>query len=158
MSIRSIPLSGTALRAAACAGLVLWAGAGMASEGNPVGYVKNVKGTATVTTHGQVVEAQPGTPLHQGSVLKTGAQSSMGVTFKDNTLMSFGPDTLLTVEEYLYEPAEGKLKLGARMGKGTLNYVSGVIAKLQPEAVTVKTPAGMIGVRGTQFLLKVEEE
>ncbi|MDR7095981.1 FecR family protein [Hydrogenophaga laconesensis] len=158
MSILSLRLSGTALQAAACAGLVLWAGAAMATEGSPVGYVKNVKGTATVTTNGQAIEAQPGTPLHPGSVLRTGAQSSMGVTFKDNTLMSFGPDTLLTVEEYLYEPAEGKLKLGARMGKGTLNYVSGVIAKLQPEAVTVKTPAGMIGVRGTQFLLKVEEE
>ncbi|QHE86270.1 FecR family protein [Hydrogenophaga sp. BPS33] len=123
----------------------------------PVGYVKNVKGTATVTTDGKVVQAQPGTPLHQGSALKTEAQSSMGVMFKDNTVMSFGPSTELTVEDYLYEPAEGKLKLGARMGKGTLNYVSGVIAKLQPEAVNVKTPSGMIGVRGTQFLVKVEE-
>jgi len=158
MLFRSIRLAGSALQTVACAGLVLWASAAMGSEGTPVGYVKNVKGSATVTTNGLAIEAQPGTPLHQGSVLKTGAQSSMGVTFKDNTLMSFGPDTLLTVEEYLYEPAEGKLKLGARMGKGTLNYVSGVIAKLQPEAVTVKTPAGMIGVRGTQFLLKVEEE
>ena len=31
----------------------------------------------------------------------------MGVTFKDNTLMSFGPDTEMTVDEYLYAPAEG---------------------------------------------------
>ena len=72
--------------------------------------------------------------------------------------MSFGPNTQLTVDEYLYEPGKGELKLSARMGKGTLNYVSGVIAKLQPDAVTVKTPNGMIGVRGTQFLLKVAEE
>lgn len=138
--------------------LVSWTGVATAQEAKaPVGYVKNVKGTATVTTDGQVVQAQPGTPLHQGSALKTDAQSSMGVMFKDNTIMSFGPSTELTVDEYLYEPGEGKLKLGARMGKGTLNYVSGVIAKLQPEAVSVKTPTGMIGVRGTQFLLKVDE-
>ncbi len=123
-----------------------------------MGHVKTVKGVATVTTNGRSVNAQPGTPLYQGSALKTEAQSSMGVTFKDNTMMSFGPNTLLTVDEYLYEPAEGKLKLGASMGKGTLNYVSGVIAQLKPEAVSVKTPAGMIGVRGTQFLLKVDEE
>lgn len=145
---------------AAAAGLALacWTGAALAQDKLPVGYVKNVKGTATVTTDGHVVEAQAGTPLHQGSSLKTEAQSSMGVIFKDNTMMSFGPSTQLTVDEYLYEPTEGKLKLGARMGKGTLNYVSGVIAKLQPEAVTIKTPTGMIGVRGTQFLLKVAEE
>jgi len=143
---------------AAAFALVSWTGTAAAQDKAPVGYVKNVKGTATVTTDGQVVEAQPGTPLHQGSALKTDAQSSMGVMFKDNTMMSFGPSTVLTVDEYLYEPGEGKLKLGARMGKGTLNYVSGVIAKLQPEAVTIKTPTGMIGVRGTQFLLKVAEE
>lgn len=148
------------LAPAVAAGLALasWTGAAVAQDKAPVGYVKNVKGAATVTTDGKVVEAQPGTPVHQGSALKTEAESSMGVIFKDNTMMSFGPGTLLTVDEYLYEPGEGKLKLGARMGKGTLNYVSGVIAKLQPEAVTVKTPTGLIGVRGTQFLLKVAEE
>lgn len=138
--------------------LLVCAGPAVAQDKVPVGYVKNVKGTATVTTDGQVVQAQPGTPLHQGSALKTDAQSSMGVMFKDNTMMSFGPNTVLTVDEYLYEPREGQLKLGARMGKGTLNYVSGVIAKLQPEAVTIKTPTGLIGVRGTQFLLKVSDE
>jgi hypothetical protein len=35
--------------------------------------------------------------------------------------------------------------------------VSGVIAKLKPEAVTVKTPTGIIGVRGTQFVALVED-
>ena len=152
--VRSLPLVALAVTLA----LGSWSGLANAQDKAPVGYVKNVKGTATVTTDGQVVQAQAGTPLHQGSSLKTAAESSMGVIFKDNTLMSFGPSTELTVDEYLYEPGEGKLKLGARMGKGTLNYVSGVIAKLQPEAVTVKTPTGMIGVRGTQFLLKVVEE
>jgi hypothetical protein len=134
------------------------ASAATAMEKAPVGHVKTVKGVATVTTDGQVVNAQPGTPLHQGSALSTQAGSSLGVVFGDNTIMSFGPNTSLTVEEYMYEPSAGKLKLGARMGKGTLNYVSGGIAKLQPEAVSVKTPTGMIGVRGTQFLLKVDEE
>lgn len=138
--------------------LASWTNVVTAQGSPPIGYVKTVKGMATVTTNGRTVDAQPGTPLYQGSALKTEAQSSMGVTFKDNTLMSFGPNTLLTVDEYLYEPAEGNLILGASMVKGTLNYVSGVIAKLRPAAVSVKTPTGIIGVRGTQFLLKVEED
>ena len=70
---------------------------------------------------------------------------------------TFGPDTELTVDEYLYAPSQGKLKLGSKLTKGTMNYVSGVIAKLQPDAVSVRTPTGTIGVRGTQFLLMVEE-
>jgi len=124
----------------------------------PIGYVKNVTGEASVTTGGQVQKAEAGTPVHQGSVLHTGPKSSLGVTFKDETVMSFGPDTELTVDEYLYAPAQGKLKLGSKLSKGTLNYVSGVIAKLKPDAVSVDTPTGLIGIRGTQFVVKIEKE
>ena len=123
----------------------------------PVGYVKTVTGEAWVTTAGQRVTAQPGTAVLLGSQLKTAPAATLGVTFKDNTVMSFGPDTEMTVDDYLYAPAQGQLKLATRLAKGSLNYVSGVIAKLKPEAVTVKTPAGIIGVRGTQFVVKVED-
>ena len=71
--------------------------------------------------------------------------------------MSFGPDTELTVDEYLYAPAQGQLQLTTKLARGSLNYVSGVIAKLKPEAVQVKTPTGIIGVRGTQFVARVED-
>ncbi|MEO7105005.1 MAG: FecR domain-containing protein [Rhodoferax sp.] len=123
----------------------------------PVGYVKTVTGEAWVNTAGQRNKAVPGTPVMVGSQLKTSANASLGVTFKDDTLMSFGPETELTVDEYLYAPARGQLQLAAHLFKGSMNYVSGVIAKLKPEAVTVKTPTGIIGVRGTQFVAKVED-
>lgn len=127
------------------------------AEEMPIGNVKDVSGEASVTTAGSKVVAVPGTPIYQGSVLQTGPRSSMGVTFKDETLMSFGEKTQLTVDEYLYAPSQGKLKLSSRLAKGSLNYVSGVIAKLQPNAVAITTPSGVIGVRGTQFLVKVDE-
>lgn len=124
----------------------------------PIGFVKNVSGDASVSNGVQKLKAEAGTPIQLGSVLRTGSKSSMGVTFKDETVMSFGPDTELTVDQYLYAPAQGKLKLGSKLTKGSLNYVSGVIAKLQPDAVSVETPTGTIGIRGTQFVVKVESE
>ncbi|SFB71972.1 FecR family protein [Polaromonas sp. OV174] len=127
------------------------------AQPEPVAYVKTVVGEAWITTLGQRVKAELGTAVMIGSLIKTQPAASLGVTFKDNTVMSFGPDTEMTVDEYVYAPAQGQLKLATQMGKGTLNYVSGVIAKLKPEAVTIKTPSGIIGVRGTQFLLQVEE-
>lgn len=123
----------------------------------PVGFVKTVSGEASVITHAKAVKAEVGTAVFVGSTLRTGRDASLGVTFRDETLMSFGADTELTVDEYLYAPAQGRLKLGSRLARGSLNYVSGVIAKLQPEAVSVKTPSGTIGVRGTQFVVKVAE-
>ena len=136
---------------------LLWCFSAQADE-PPIGYVKNVAGDASDSTAGQTVKAETGTPVLLGSVLRTGQNGSMGVTFKDETVMSFGPDTELTVDEYLYAPAQDKLKLGSTLSKGSLNYISGVIAKLKPEAVSVKTPSGTIGIRGTQFVVKVESE
>lgn len=140
----------------ACSGLALAPLAHAQGQGEPVGYVKTVSGEAWITSAGQRVRAEPGTPVLAGSQLRTLAQASLGVTFKDNTVMSFGPDTELTVDEYLYAPAQGQLKLGTSLLKGSMNYVSGVIARLKPDAVSVKTPTGIIGVRGTQFVARVE--
>ncbi len=137
--------------------MLAWGASLSQVQAETVGTVKTVTGEAWVITTGQRVKAKVGTDVHLGSQLKTAKASSMGVTFKDNTLMSFGPDTEMTVDEYLFAPAQGQLKLGTRLDKGSLNYVSGLIAKLKPEAVTVKTPTGTIGVRGTQFLVNVEE-
>jgi hypothetical protein len=121
-----------------------------------IGFVKTVSGNAVVIDAGNPVEARVGTPIKMGNTLKTGPKGTMGVTFNDNTVMSFGPDTELTVDEYLYAPGADKLKFGTNMSKGSLQVVSGVIAKLKPQSVTMKTPGGMIGVRGTRFLVKVE--
>ncbi|HXE36824.1 MAG TPA: FecR domain-containing protein [Azonexus sp.] len=128
-----------------------------AADELPIGHVKIVSGEAFITTGGNKIKAEVGSPIHRGSVLQTGKKSAMGVTFKDETVMSFGADTVFTVDEYLYSPVQGNLKFSSKLAKGSLNYVSGVIEKLKPDAVTVSTPSGIIGVRGTQFLLKVDE-
>ena len=121
-----------------------------------VAYVKNVSGNATVENAGVAVQARPGTPIRMGNILRTGERSSLGVTFKDNTLMSFGSGSQTTVDEYLYAPGKSESRLIASMARGTLEYVSGIIAKLKPEAVAVRTPTGTIGIRGTHFLAKVD--
>jgi len=123
----------------------------------PVAMVKTVSGDARIVHQGQSSRATVGAPVHLGSVLQTGPKSSLGVTFRDDTLMSFGPQTELVVDEYLYAPEQRDGKLGVRLAKGTLNYVSGAVARLKPEAVQVRTPTGTIGVRGTHFVVHAKE-
>lgn len=123
-----------------------------------IGYIKTVQGDATVVASGRSIKAVPGTPVKATDVLKTGKVSSLGITLSDNTLLSIGPDTEFVVDEYLFNPSQDELKLGASLGKGSLNYVSGMIAKLKPSAVSVRTPTGTIGVRGTHFVALVVPE
>jgi hypothetical protein len=88
--------------------------------------------------------------------IATGSGGSMGVTFKDNTIFSIGPDTELVVDEFAYEPMQGNLKLEATIDKGTLYVISGEIEKMKPEAVVINTPTGLIGVHGARFLARVD--
>ena len=84
--------------------------------------------------------------------------ASLGITFKDDTLLAIGPDSQLNLDEYLFEPGQRRVGLLASLLQGTLNYVSGQIAKLRPDSVRVRTPTGMIGVRGTQFVVRVDPQ
>lgn len=122
----------------------------------PVGFVKTVDGQAWVLSGDKKTSAVAGAALQTGDTIQTDAKASMGITFKDNTIMSLGPETTIVIDEYLFAPGSGDLKLGASLSRGTLNYISGLIAKLRPDAVNIKTPTGTIGVRGTHFLAKVE--
>lgn len=122
----------------------------------PIGYIKTASGDTAVIDAGKRIQAQVGTPINMGNTLKTGPDGTLGVTFKDNTVMSFGPDTELTVDEYLYAPGKDRLKFGTSMTKGSLQVISGVIAKLKPQSVTMKTPTATLGMRGTHYLVKVD--
>lgn len=133
---------------------------GMASAqgiSEPIGYIMKVQSPATVTSRGQTIEARLGQAVILGATLRTGPQGAMGVTLVDNTVLSLGPDSEFIFDEYQFEPAREELRLSARISRGTLNFMSGVIAKLKPEAVELETPTGTIGVREAHLLVKVSE-
>ena len=123
-----------------------------------IGYVKIATGTVSLARGEQRIDAAPGTALYLSDVFETGADGALGMTFKDNTIISIGPDSRLALEIYEFTPTEKKLGFVATLAHGTLQYISGLIAKLAPDSVKVKTPAANITVRGTRFLVRAEVE
>lgn len=130
---------------------------GWADNVEAIGYVKTVTPKADLIFNQQIASAVEGSPIYAGTLLKTNHEGAIGITLKDNTILSFGPDTEFQVTAYIYHPEDEQLSLDMSLIKGTLHYISGVIAKLKPNAVKLNTPAGIIGVRGTRFVVKVEE-
>jgi len=122
------------------------------------GIVKAVKGSAFVVRKGVCSEAVPGMKIQIGDVVKTGDKGGIGLIFTDDTIISMGSKSEITIEDYLFEPIEGKLSFIARMIQGTISFISGQITKLSPESVRLETPAATIGVRGTHVLVKVERQ
>jgi len=122
-----------------------------------VATVKTTQGAAFVVTEGSRTPAAVGLAVPEHATLETGAGGSIGVTFRDNSTISIGPDTQIAIDDFVFKPEAQQYAFVTRMAKGTMAYVSGTIAKISPESVAVKTPVGTIGVRGTHFLVKLDD-
>ena len=122
----------------------------------PAGSVRTLKGKATIVREKSAVETKIGSRVFQKDSLKTGPDGSIAVVFKDDTLLSIGPNSEVVINEFLFSPAEGKLSIVTRLIKGTSAYLSGIIAKLSPASVRFETPVADIGIRGTKFAVAVE--
>lgn len=131
------------------------ASAQVALASEPIGYVKVVSGSASVVRGDSERGLAVGAPLYEDDLLKTGRESSLGVTMRDGTMLSAGPETELLLDEYAYAPKAGQLGFVARVSQGTLDFVSGMLGKLAPESVAIQTPTGVIGMRGTHFVVRV---
>ena len=124
---------------------------------NDVGQVKTAKGTVHVERDGKLLPASVGMPIRQADSLVTGADGAVGVTFSDNSLLSTGPNSVLVVDRYNFDSTTHAGRFDASLRKGTLAVVSGKMVKQSPDAMKVRTPAAIMGVRGTEFIVQVEE-
>lgn len=135
--------------------LMSLATAQVAVASDTIGYVKTVSGKASVVRAGSEHRLAVGAALFEDDVLKTGKESSLGVTMKDGTTLSAGPETEVLLDQYAYAPRANQLGFVARVSQGTLDFVSGMLGKLAPESVAIETPTGVIGMRGTHFVVRV---
>jgi hypothetical protein len=118
------------------------------------GQIKVSKGSAQIVRSGQKLPASVGHIVQQGDVVITGSDGSVGITFRDNSLVSIGPDSVLAIDRFVFNSTTHQGNFDSTLKQGTLAVVSGKLAKQSPEAMKVKTPAAILGVRGTEFLVR----
>ena len=126
------------------------------TEDPTIGLVKTLSGSATLTRNGVAEPIHTGTLLRARDRIETAADSSVGVTFRDNSRIALGPRSRVDLERFVLKPADKQYGFVLRLTRGTLEYISGIIGKLAPEAISIETPTSTIGVRGTRLLARVE--
>jgi hypothetical protein len=122
------------------------------------GSMRNKKGDVLIERNGNIVKAGDGTSVYPNDTVKTGADGSVGIVFKDNARISLGPNSRLELKKFVFEPAQGQFSMVNKLAKGTASFVSGKMTKLSPESVVLETPTSTIGVRGTSYNIKVNED
>lgn len=141
----------------AAAIIMLWSGVALAETVTEIATIKNVKGTVEISRGTDSITATTGLALIENDIIITAGGSSIGVIFKDNSVLSMGPDSRLEIKDFSFEPAEKKLSFVARVAHGTMTYLSGIIARLNPDAVEFRTPSATIGIRGTHIGIQVKK-
>jgi hypothetical protein len=135
--------------------LGLAAGPAVAEVPTSAGRVKVATGTVVIVRGSDTLPATVGTFVLESDLIRTGPDGRVGLTLKDETRVSLGPDSEMRLDRFQYAPAQGRLALAVRFIRGVAGYISGRIAKLAPDAVRLETPAAIVGVRGTSLAIRV---
>lgn len=131
--------------------------AGQCAEASiSAGFIDSLKGHVLLVNSSESVNARENMHFRPGDTIRTGKNSSVGLIFKDDTVVALGANSELVVEDFIFNPAEEDLSFIARLIKGSFSFVTGQIGKLAPKKVKVQTPNATLGVRGTKFLVKVD--
>ena len=138
------------LRCLVALGLLVLGTAALAAD---VGRVKISKGAVHIERAGARIAAPVDTIVQSSDTLVTGADGAIGITFTDDTRIAAGPNSIVALSRYAFDPTTHAGVFDADVKRGTLGVVSGRMAKHSPDAMTVRTPSLVMGVRGTEFVV-----
>lgn len=131
-----------------------FAGTAMAAD---IGLVKVAKGSVQIQRGAAKIPAAVGTGLQTSDVVITGADGSAGITFTDNSLVSVGPNSVFAIDKYKFDTTTHAGEFEGNLKQGRLAAVSGKMVKQSPDSMKIRTPSAIMGVRGTEFVVQVDE-
>lgn len=132
------------------------------------GHISMLTGRATgATAEGTIRPLLEGGKVYSGETIATGPASYLNIVFSDGGRVLLRPNTRFQIERYQYtEPRSGRAGQPAtaqaqqgnsffRLLKGGFRAITGLIGKNNRENVSVRTPVATIGIRGTDFEVRM---
>lgn len=120
-----------------------------AAMGQTPAAAQRQTGIVTTVTQGA---ASPGSsaPIYientRGQKLTTGPNQTLHVLFSDQSALTVGPNSEITIAEYRYDPKAKDGNILVDLTKGLLRVVGGAISK--KNETVVRTSTATIGIRG----------
>jgi hypothetical protein len=120
------------------------------------GEIGKIKGSGAIERGSNSLEAVNGLGIEIQDTAVT-ANATMRIDFIDETRVDITEHSRLLIDEFVYDPANDIGSLSIKATLGTVRYASGQIAKNFRQNVKIRTPSATIGVRGTDFIMVVDE-
>jgi hypothetical protein len=119
-----------------------------------IGQVASIMGNATVTRgNAGRVALKVADVIYVKDTLQTDVNSSLGISFDDETTFSLSANTRIVIDAFVYQQGGGGNNALFNVASGTAAFVANLVAKSGD--MKVATPAATLGIRGTTGIVEV---
>lgn len=118
-----------------------------------VGRLTQLEGRVDLLKGGNLpaIPVKVGDTVEPGDVIRTKSQSKAQITFIDDSLLTLSQEARLAIEEFKFEPGQGKRRAVLEIFQGLALAVVNKILKAEEPDFLIKTQTAIVGVRGTEF-------
>jgi ferric-dicitrate binding protein FerR (iron transport regulator) len=124
-----------------------------ASAATEIARAIRVASTASAGTGAQTHALTTGASLAQDEWVRTNQTGRADLTFMDNTQLTVGPSAAIKLDRFVYAPGSSSASFVLNATKGLFRFSTGNLPK---DAYQIRTPTGVLGVRGTRFTFRVQ--
>jgi hypothetical protein len=122
------------------------------------GRVEKLNGTVEAVAGNQPPRRLAvGAAIASGERIQVGADSSVTLRFRDDSVFDMGPRGVLVVDKFEMGKNPDENAFSARILKGTFRFLTGLIARNRPSSMNVGLTVATIGIRGTHVVGEVED-
>jgi VCBS repeat-containing protein len=121
-----------------------------------IGHVTKLSGNATVIRNGVSIILNNGDNVHQGDIVQSGSNSTVGITFIDGSVFGLASNARMVLNEMVYDPNGSNNSAFLSLVQGTISFVAGATAKHGD--MKVDTPVATMGIRGTAVVVEIDFE
>jgi len=121
-----------------------------------IGQVTDISGSVrAISTRDQQRILTVNDSIYLGDAILSADRSSASLRMVDNAIFHLRDNSRILFEHYNFEPQAQKGRSVMTLLKGGFRAISGLLGKKDPGAVTINTAVATIGIRGTDYGLRV---
>lgn len=136
----------------------LLARGGKTNMDEAVAIIENIEGNALVIRNGKAIALQKNDALLKGDVISTPEGGKLEIIFADGTNFQIGGEARMSLDDFSFDATTSKGLQILSILHGAFSYASGLVAKDDPSNVTLRTPIGEIGIRGTKVVGEINSD
>ncbi len=132
-----------------------WLAAGPVAAQQEIGSVVDLAPDVFGTAGGaEPVQLFDGKSVVANELIHTMADASAHIVFLDESNLRIGADSMVVLDRLIYDPDGGVKEMFLGLAVGIARFASG---NVDPDAFLLETPAAFVGIRGTDFIVYVDQ-